>query len=73
MQARRLLMFRRPQLVLTDFQNHKLDDILSLTWLQMNYLGCEDCDRLNLESDEKGLCRNPKDGCKKLLEMLEKA
>ncbi len=48
---------------------------LNLSWMHIDYLGCQDCDRLRAENpdDDLGRCDAPKEGCKILLAMLEKA
>jgi len=40
-----------------------------LTYSNIDYLGCEDCDRLRAvdPNNDQGECSDPKEGCKKLL------
>lgn len=42
---------------------------MHLTYSNIDYLGCEDCDRLRAvdPNDDQGECSDPKEGCKKLL------
>jgi hypothetical protein len=47
---------------------------MHLTYSNIDYLGCEDCDRLEAvdPNNDQGECSDPKEGCKKLLAGLEK-
>lgn len=73
-------MFRKPQLTISDLQNHRLDELkepLKIDYAMMDYLNCFDCNRITIEKDPSGCgdgtCQNPKEGCLKLLEMLKVA
>jgi hypothetical protein len=78
-------MFKRPQLTLTDFNNYQLNTFgvkvkayhgIDLTFKNIDYLGCIDCDRMQsyngkeMLKTEKAICLSPKKGCKILMKNL---
>jgi hypothetical protein len=44
---------------------------MHLSYSNMDYLGCKDCDRFVSINEDNGECHNLKEGCKKLLAMLK--
>jgi hypothetical protein len=46
---------------------------MHLSYSNMDYLGCQDCDRLAMDHprSDQGECSEPKEGCKTLLAMLQ--
>lgn len=46
--------------------------LFPLSFKHIDYLGCEDCDRLEAvdPNNDQGECSDPKEGCKKLMAVL---
>lgn len=52
-----------------------LEGFFNLSWLHLDYLGCEDCENFGADPGTDEPCceeATMKEGCKKLLAMLEK-